>query len=295
MARDPVPRWLGSLTVLVAALSLAGALSAQERAGLAPHHIGYHTGTLLFPPPGVMVAALGAEYLPAVSNDLAGVQGEILRAPTLGLQLGLSEHAMFEVTWPVYNRLRVHAQQDPPPLGRRLGSVSSDWGDVTIATLIRLHPDRGRWPAAGIRFAAKLPNSNEKLGIGENTTDVFATALLSRTFADRLSVFTDLGLGILTEPAALFAQKDVLTYGAMADWRLRDRLRLVGEVAGQAVPRVAVGTGNRSELRAGLEWCRPSIHWSALAVRGLSGGDADGVGVSISASAGFAVLGQASR
>ncbi len=143
MARALALRSLGSAAVVVAVLCWTGAAVADDQAGAAPHHIGYHTGTLQFPSPGVLVASLGAEYLPSVSNDLAGVQGEILRAPTMELQLGLSEHAMFEVTWPAFNRLRVHLNQDQPPLRRRVGPVSTDWGDVTIPTLLCLHPDPG--------------------------------------------------------------------------------------------------------------------------------------------------------
>lgn len=261
----------------------------------APHHAGLRTATLLFPPPGVMIAALGIEYLPDVTNDLARVEGEILRAPTIGLKLGLSDQAMFQLSWPAYNRLRVHSQEDPPPLGRRLGRVSGDWGDLTVATLIRLH-DQGRWPSTGVRFAAKLPNSNEKLGIGDNTTDVFASALFAKTLSSRASAYADVGLGILSARTTAFAQNDVLTYSVLTDWRIRRTLTLVGEVNGQASTHDGgPGTGSRSELRVGFEVARRSIHWSALAVRGLSGWDSRGMGVGVNVSRGFVVLERAAQ
>ena len=293
MAPRLAARRLGSLAVLAAALAIAGIGAADDRP-LQPQHIGLHTGALLFPAPGVLVASIGAEYLPEVTNDLAGVEGELFRAPTLDLQLALADRAMFQVTWPAYNRLRVHRQLDPPPLGRRLGRVSSDWGDVTVATLIRLAPQHRGWPAAGLRFAAKLPNTNEKLGIGENTTDVFATALLARSFGGHVGLFTDLGLGILTEPATLFAQKDVFTYGVMADGRVSHEVHFVSEVTGQRARREPrPGTVNHSELRAGLEWCRRSFHVGALAVHRLTGQDSRGMGVSLNVSTSFAVLDRA--
>ena len=280
---------------LLAVLAIAGGAAAEDRPWAAPHHAGLHTGALSFPAPGVMRASLGVEYMPAISNDLAGVHGELLRAPTLGLELGLADHAVFMVSWPAYNRLRVHSQVEPPPLGRKLGRVSSDWGDLTVATLIRLYAGHGRWPGAGIRFAAKLPNSNEKLGIGENTTDVFATALLARSFGRRLSLYADLGLGILTKPASLFAQDDVFSYGLMVDARVRERLRAVAEVTGHAATHTpAPGTGDQSELRAGLELTGRTVHWSALAVRSLRGPDS-GLGVSLNASTSFSVLRPATR
>ncbi|MEK7329721.1 MAG: hypothetical protein AAB113_02865 [Candidatus Eisenbacteria bacterium] len=289
-------RSLGSVAGLVAVLALASVAAAQDRTAASPHHAGLRTGTLLFPAPGVMIATLGVEYMPAVTNDLAGVEGEIVRAPTLGLKLGLADQAMFQVSWPAYNRLRVHAQEEPPPLGRRLGRVSTDWGDLTVATLIRLHAGQGRWPGTGIRFAAKLPNSNEKFGIGDNTTDVFASALFARSIAARVSVFADVGLGILTARTTAFAQNDVFTYSLLADWRVRERLTVVGEVAGRASTHDGgPGTASRSELRAGLELGRRAFHWSALAVHGLSGRDSRGVGVSVNVSSSFTVLERAAR
>jgi hypothetical protein len=293
MAQSPAARTLGSIAVLAVVLASAGIAAADDRA-LQPQHLGLHTGALLFPAPGVLVASVGAEYLPEVTNDLAGVEGELLRAPTVDLQLALADHAMFQVTWPAYNRLRVHRQIDPPPLGRRFGRDSFDWGDVTVATLIRFTPEHHGWPAAGLRFAAKLPNTNEKLGIGENTTDVFATVLLARSFGDRVGVFTDLGLGILTEPVTLFAQKDVFTYGVLVDGRLSPQVHAVSEVTGQKAAREPrPGTVNHSELRAGLEWCRRRVHVSALAIHRLTGEDLRGMGVSLNLSTSFTVLDRA--
>jgi hypothetical protein len=292
--RSPT-RALGPVVGLLAVLALAGVAAGQEPAPPASHLAGLHTGALLFPAPGTMIAALGIEYMPDVTNDLAGVDGEILRAPTVGLKLGLSEQAMFQVSWPAYNRLRVHSQTEPPLLGRRLGPVSTDWGDVTVATLIRFHADHGGWPSAGIRFAAKLPNTNEKLGIGDNTTDVFASALFAKS-ATRLNVFTEIGLGILSERTTTFTQNDVLTYGVMTDWRARPRLAVLGEVAGQfATHDGGPGTGSRSELRAGLELGHGAFRWNALAVRGLTGWDSRGVGVSVNASTSFTVFRGAAR
>jgi len=292
--RSPA-RALAPVVGLLAVLAFAGGAAGQEPAPYASHLAGLHTGALLFPAPGTMIAGLGAEYMPDVTNDLAGVDGEILRAPTVNLKLGLSEQAMFQITWPAYNRLRVHSQTDPPLLGRRLGRVSYDWGDVTVATLLRFHTDRGGWPSAGIRFAAKLPNTNEKLAIGDNTTDVFASALFAKTVAS-VSVYTEIGLGILSERLATFTQNDVLTYGVLADWRMRPRLSMVGEVAGQhSTHDGGPGTGSRSELRAGLELGRGRFRWNALAVRGLTGWDSRGVGVSVNASAGFTVFAGSAR
>ena len=264
---------------------------APPREATAPRLGGLRTGTLLFPAQGVMFVSLGAEYLPEVTNDLAGVRGELVRLPTMDLKLGLADQAMFQVTWPILNRLRVHEQQDPPPLGRKLGEVSTDWGDVTVATLIRLSDQRGPLPSCGIRFAAELPTSNELLGIGDNTTDVFASTLLSRSFPANVSLNAEVGVGILTERTRTFAQNDVLTYGVLADWRARARLTVVGEVAGWYSTRGNLpGTSSRSELRLGLGMLHHGIHWTALAVHEVAGLDTRGLGVAVVGSTQFTVF-----
>jgi len=301
MPRRPLPRPLAWSAALIAGVVLAAPAAPQAlepaspaathvRESASPHFAALRTGTLLFPPPGVLIVALGAEYMPDITNDLAGVRGAIVRLPTLGLKLGLADQAMFQVSWPAYNRLRVDEQRDPPPLGRRLGRVSTDWGDVTVATLIRLRVEQGGWPACGLRFAAELPTSNEALGIGDNTTDVFASALLARTFASRLGVYTDLGVGILTDRTRSFAQNDVLTYGILTDWRARE-LHVIGELAGQWSTRGALpGSGSRGELRAGVDLRRGAFHWTALAVHGLTGRDSRGLGISLNVSTRLTVL-----
>lgn len=255
------------------------------------HRAGFQTGSLEFPPAGQVVLSVGLEYLPDVRNELAGVRGELARIPAMGLALGLSGHASFRVSWPMYNRLRVHHQDDPAPLGRALGEVSTDWGDVTVATLIEFQPASGGWPGYGLRFAAKLPNTNEKLGIGDNTTDVFASVLLGNRPAPRLSLFADLGLGILSERTAAFTQNDVFTYAGLAEWRATERVRLIGEITGRASTHAAgPGTGSRSELRTGVEVGRGSLRGSALLIGGISGRESRGVGVAVYVSTQIAAL-----
>ena len=255
------------------------------------HHPGLQTGSLYIAPPGRMVVSLGVEYLPDVTNELAGVRGRLLRIPTLALRLGLSDNAEFQVAWPAYNRLTVLSQQDPPPLGVRLDGVTSDFGDVTAATILQLFTDNGHWPDLGLKFAARLPNSNEKKGIGDNTTDVFASFLASHSLGDQVALSADLGLGILSARTASFIQNDVFTYGLMAEWRASHAVHVLGEVTGREATHVTgPSTGSRSELRAGIEMHRNGVHASALLIHGLTDLDSQGVGVSLNVSTSFALL-----
>ena len=292
----PNARRLALVAVVLAGTAFAAPASPQSREPAVPHLASLSTGTLHFPAPGALVVALGVEYLPGITNELAGVRGRMVRWPTLGLKLGLADQAMFQVSWPAYNWLRIDEQRDPPPLGERLGGSSSDWGDVTVATHILLRAEADGWPAWGLRFAAELPTSNEALGIGDNTTDVFASMLLARALGPRLGVHADLGVGILTERTRSFAQNDVLTYGVLADWRAGNRLHLVGEVAGRWSTRGDLpGTASRGELRAGADLRRGRVHWTALALHGLTTGDSRGLGASLTVSTRLKALGARGR
>ena len=278
--------------IALALLDVVPAAAATDEArSLFYHHAGLQTGSLYIAPPGRMVVSMGVEYLPDVTNDLAGVRGELLRVPTVGLRLGLSENAEFQVSWPAYNRLHVRSQEDPPPLGLRLDGTTSDFGDVTAATILQLFTDHGRWPDLGLRFAARLPNSNEKKGIGDNTTDVFASMLASHSLGSKAAFSVDLGLGILSARTTAFIQNDVFTYGLMYEWRASDALHVLGEVSGREATHLAgPGTGSRSELRSGVELRHGPIHWNALLVHGLTRNDSRGVGVSLNASTSFTLL-----
>ena len=53
-----------------------------------------------------------------------------------------------------------------------------------------------------------------------------------RVFDNKLNVFGNLGLGILTSPLSATTQNDVLLYGLAGIYTLNDRVNLVGEVNG---------------------------------------------------------------
>ncbi len=288
----PGPPWLrASIGLLLLCAALAPPGAAQVPGQACSDYPGFRTGVLRFAPPGWVGARVGVEYLPDVTNDVAGVRGDLLRLPSLGLRLGLSSNAEFQVSCPVYNRLRVISQQQPPPLGRTLGRFSSDAGDLVVATLIQLRAEGPRWPACGIRFAAKLPNSNEKYGIGDNSTDVFASGLVSKSVSSRLTLYGDLGLGILTEPTTEFTQNDVLIYGLMADYWAGHKVHLLSEVAGrQATHRGGPGTDSSGEVRAGIGAGVGPLTWNALLVHGITPRDTAGLGFAAYVSSRIAVL-----
>jgi len=269
---------------LVLALGIMLGVAPQALADPPPQifYPGLRTGSMHFAGPGTIVVDAGIEYLPSVTNAVAGIEGNLLRLPTLGLRLGLSKQAEFQVVWPIYNRVTITSRKEPPPLGRELGDVTADFGDVVVSTLIRLQGEGHTRPAWGIKFAAKLPNTNEKLGIGVNSTDVFASLLVSKVFGERLATHIDLGVGILTEPTLSYTQNDVLTYGFLADYWTGRRLHVVGEVVGyQSTHEVGPGTTSSSELRSGLVGRFGPFDVGALLTRGLASRDSQGLGFAL--------------
>ena len=282
--RQAARRSLG-WAALVLALLPALASGADPGAPTSSDYPGMRTGALHFTPPGALSGSIGVEFLPGVTNELAGLRGDLLRAPMVGLRLGLAEHAEFQVSWPAQAWMWIQSQQEPPILGRRLGGMTRDFGDVTVTTLIRLRPEGNVTPAYGLRFAAKLPNSNEQLGIGDNSTDIFASALLAKSFASRATIYGDLGLGILTEPTRLFQQNDVLTFGFMSDYWAGGGTHLLGEVVGHVSTHPGgPGTASSTELRGGIGFGSANWTLSALLIRGLAPADSHGLGCSVNVS-----------
>src|SRR5262245_37991820 len=91
--------WVAPLILCSLLLTGRGSLAAVP-APTCNDYPGLRTGTLHFSPVGSVVGAIGTEFLPGVTNDVAGIRGDLLRAPVVGLRLGLSENAEFRVSWP---------------------------------------------------------------------------------------------------------------------------------------------------------------------------------------------------
>ena len=168
------------------------------------------------------------------------------------------------------------------------GQTTHDTGDFSFITLAQVMPERGLRPAVGLRVEAKLPNSNERRGIGTNTTDVLLSVPIQKQLG-RLFVVSDLGLGILTVPTDAQAQDDVLLYCLAAAWKASPRWMLSGELVGRWAPAGGhPGTGDRSSLRAGIAWMSgPNAVGLALS-RGLVADEED-LGVMLAVSHGFRV------
>jgi len=119
----------------------------------------------------------------------------------------------------------------------------------------------------------ELPNSDQARGIGANTTNFYGVILAEKRFAgDKLNVFGNLGLGILTAPLEATSQNDVLLYGLAGIYAASDRLNVVGEVGGFHSTRktAPLGTEDFSEARLGAQIRALGVRWYAAGVFGIS-------------------------
>jgi hypothetical protein len=224
--------------------------------------------------PGAIRTEIGVELLQKQRFGVSGLEGDLSRIGVIGLSFGLAPNVQFEVEGTLQNYLSID-KMNPSKIQLQLapGALSTnDIGDFTLATKIKLRKETEKLPSLGFRFGVQLPNSNQSKGLGLNTTNFFASVLVGKKFFNqRLNVFGNLGLGILTAPLALFSQNDVTTYGIAGIYKVNPRLNLVGEVNGRFSSRKAqVGTEDISQARFGIQLMAAGLKFDVAGTKGLT-------------------------
>jgi hypothetical protein len=205
---------------------------------------------------------------------VSGLEGNLLRLPTLGISFGLSSIAELQIDGGAYDRLTI-SKREPAPLSDLLtvtGDRTHDVSDIVIATKVRLIGETDSRPAFAVRFATKLPNASNEAGLGLDTTDFFATILAAKN-VQSVRIVGNAGLGILGDPTSGNRQNDVLTYGVSFARAMTTRAELVGEVNGRANLRsegAFPGTESRSTLRLGGRYTPGSVRFDGGILVGLT-------------------------
>jgi hypothetical protein len=205
----------------------------------------------------------GFDYSIDTQLPAQGLQGNLLRMPTLGVSIGISSIAEFQIDGGFYNRLKITDQEDAP-LTRFLkidGDTTSDFQDVVVATKIRFLAESPRHPSFALRFATKLPIASNENGIGLDTMDFYATLLAAKT-VQSVRIVGNGGVGILSSPTSINEQNDVLVYGASFARALTDNAEFVGEINGRWSTRAGgpfPGTESRSILNIGGRYTTGSL------------------------------------
>ena len=226
---------------------------------------------------GLVLLEGGFDYGRDVFFPASGLQGNLLRAPLIGVSVGISSIAELQIDGGFYNRLSV-TQRRLAPLSNQLnftGNSTHDVEDIVLATKIRVLAETASHPAIGVRFATRLPNAGNESGLGLDTTDFHAQVLVGKT-VQSIRFVGNVGLGILGDPTRGDNQNDVLDYGVSVARALREGLEVVGEVNGRASTRggtAPAGTESRGTLRLGGRLTRGTVRLDAGILLGVTSRD----------------------
>lgn len=256
--------WL--LVVSIANSAIAAVASAQQRPLL--------TEDVDIIKPGLIRIESGFEFLQNQRFPLSGLRGDVTKLADTRLSFGLAANVEFQIEWTFQHFLSI-TSRGPSAIPLKLGANESDTndvGDVRLWMKIKLRNESRAAPAVGFRFGVELPNSNQARGIGTNTTNFYGMITAGKRFGDKLNVFGNLGLGILTAPLEATSQNDVLLYGLAGVYAASDRVNIVGEVNGfhSTRKRAPLGTEDFSEGRLGAQIRALGVRWYAAGVFGTS-------------------------
>jgi hypothetical protein len=230
---------------------------------------------------GRVLVEAGFDYGRGVAYPASGLGGNLLRAPLVGVSVGVSSIAEVQIDGGFYNRLSI-TDRVPAPLSNMLtvtGDSTSDVEDLLIGMKIRLGAETTSRPAFGVRFATKLPNASNESGLGLDTTDFFASLVGAKT-VQSVRVVGNIGVGILGDPTRGDRQNDVLTYGFSLARAVTQPAELVAEINGQIDTREGApppGTGSRGQVRLGARYTIKSWRADAAVLVGVTSRD-PGVG-----------------
>jgi len=244
----PIHRFLRRALAVLALLVLPAAALAQQRPLTTedPETIGA----------GRILIEGGIDYARDALFPVSGLEGNLLRAPTLGISIGVSSIAEIQIDGGFYNRLSITGRDPDAPLAGLVtatGDTTHSVEDIVVATKVRLVSEGDSRPAFGLRLATKLPNASNESGLGLDTTDFLATMLVGKT-VESVRVVGNFGAGILADPTQGDRQNDVILYGLSFARAITFSTELVGEFNGRVSVRDGdplPGTESRSTLRIG--------------------------------------------
>jgi hypothetical protein len=231
-------------------------------------------------PPGTISIAAGTDFFQNAKFPLSGLKGDLTRVGEIRIVTGYASNVEVQIEGVLQNFLAIDYQSDMPPIPLDInGNSTNDFGDITTSVKIKLKNETKYLPAVGFKFGFKLPNTNEKKGIGTNQTDIFTKLIVQKKFGKtpaggaRLKVFGNVGIGILTAPLEQFSQNDVLLYGLAGIYSVNDRINLVSEVNGRVSTQggeAPLGTESQGQFRVGTQIKASGLRFDTAAIFGLT-------------------------
>ena len=255
------------VAVFLVVIALARPVAAQQRPLVTedPEPIGA----------GRVLIESGVDYASDQQYPVSGLKGNLWRAPTLGISVGISSIAELQIDGGLYDLLSITNTNRAAPLSSLLtftGDTTHDFEDIVIGTKIRFFAETEASPAFAFRFATKLPNASNESGLGLDTIDFFASLLAGKT-VQSVRVVGNIGLGILADPTSGNRQNDVLMYGVSFANALTQQVEFVGELNGRVSTRTGnpfPGTESRGLLKLGGRYTRGPVRFDSALFLGLT-------------------------
>lgn len=224
---------------------------------------------------GLILIEGGFDVQRDIFYPVSGLEGNLLRAPVIGVSIGIGTVAELQVDGGFYNRLTV-TSRSPAPLSGHLeftGTQTTDVEDIVIGTKIRLVPEGATRPAVGLRFATRLPNAGNESGLGLDTLEFGVSTLVGKTVRS-IRVVGNVGLAILGDPTRGDQQGDLLTYGISFARAVRQGVEVVGEINGRYAATydddTPPGAESRAVMRFGGRLTTGTVRFDAAALIGMT-------------------------
>ncbi len=225
---------------------------------------------------GKVRTEFGVEFLQNQGFSLSGLRGDLTRAGMAAVHVGVGEYAEFQISGVLQDFLSVSDRSASPPIPPSFnGQSTSDFGDLVLASKIKLARESGLRPALAFKFAVELPNAKHDSGLGNDETEFYASVLLSKRL-HRARILGNIGMAILGNPVVNGRQADVLTYDVGILYPLNSRVNLVGEIGGRKGPNPQrIGNEDQSQMRLGVQLQAGGLRWDLGGVAGFKEYDPD--------------------
>ena len=224
-------------------------------------------------PPGYILVGAGVDFLQDVVFRFSGLEGDLTRVGVMDIRIGAGKIVELQLQGTVRNILNVKRRFPAPNTHRLdfLGDSTSDFGDITVGTKVRIRKERGRWPAMGMQFGMEVPVARNETGLGNDESNLFWSFLLEKNVA-KVRILTNVGLAILGDPVTPGAQDDLYTYGLALVYPVHPRVNLVGDLYGRVGPG-GIGTEEQSLLRSGAQIKFGGLYWDLALLLGFRNTD----------------------
>lgn len=224
---------------------------------------------------GHLMLDLGFEFYQDAVFNLSGLKGDLSRIGVVGLRYGIADNVEIQILGSLQDFLNVDSRFPAPNTGILDfgGNSTSDFGDFTLASKIRLLRERPGLPGIGFRLAVELPNASNESGLGNDETNVYGSLLFQKS-AGPLTLLANAGAAILGDPVQGGSQDDLFTYGLAGIVAAHPKLNLLAEVTGRSGPG-GIGTEDQTRFRAGFQFKGGGVYWDVAGFWGVEDSDPD--------------------